>query len=87
MCRHSVVKLHEATQVFMVADYVREMTEEVMCVKYGPFEHLLFLFLSGSGGRGMGSVKLLRYSAHITPISSSPSSPVPRQWGCCLLVA
>ena len=30
VCSHSVVKLHEATQIFMMADYAREMTEEVL---------------------------------------------------------
>ena len=45
MCSHSVVKLHEATQMFMMIDFVEKMTEW-KCCKYGeyePFEHLLFL--------------------------------------------
>ena len=28
LCSHSVVKLHEAAQMFMMVDYVREMTEK-----------------------------------------------------------
>ena len=35
---HSVVKLREASQMFMMVDYVRQMTSE-----NGPFEQLLFL--------------------------------------------
>ena len=41
-------KLHEATQVFVVVDYVREMILKKSC-KFGDcgsFEHLLFLFVS-----------------------------------------
>ena len=45
MCSHSVEKLREATQMFMIVDYVTEMTVKKSC-KYGEyrsFEHLLFL--------------------------------------------
>ena len=40
------MKLHEATQMFVMVDYVREMTvrESSKYGKYGSFEHLLFLF-------------------------------------------
>ena len=46
MDSHSVVKLHEATEMFVMVDYVREMAMEKSCKygKYGSFEHLLFLF-------------------------------------------
>ena len=47
MCSHSVVKLHEATQMFLMVEYVKKMTVKKSC-KYGEnglFEHLLFLFL------------------------------------------
>ena len=40
---HSVVKLPEATQIFTMVDYMKEMTEEVMYGEYGLFKHLLFL--------------------------------------------
>ena len=42
---HRVVKLHEATQMFVMLDYVRVMTvkKSCKCGKYGSFEHLLFL--------------------------------------------
>ena len=44
---HSVVKLHEATQMFRMVDYVREMTVKKSCKysEYGSFGHLFFLFL------------------------------------------
>ena len=44
-CSHSVVKLYEVTQMFVMVDYVREMTVKKCCKygKYGLFEHLLFL--------------------------------------------
>ena len=44
MCSHFVVKLHEATRMLDVVDYVREMTKRKSCKygKYGSFEHLLF---------------------------------------------
>ena len=44
---HSVVELHEATEIFVMVGYVREMTVKKFC-KYGEyksFEHLLFLFI------------------------------------------
>ena len=46
MCSHSDVKLREATHMFMLVDYVREMTVEKSCkyCEYGSFEHLFFLF-------------------------------------------
>ena len=46
MCSHSVVNLHEATQMFVMVDYVREMTVQKSSKygNYGSFEHLLFLF-------------------------------------------
>ena len=34
LCNHSVVELHEAAQVFMMVDYVRDMTVKKSC-KYG----------------------------------------------------
>ena len=47
MCSHSVVKLHEATEMFMMVDYVMMMTvQKSYKCKYGDyalFEHLLFL--------------------------------------------
>ena len=45
MCRNSVVKLHEAAQMFMIVDYVREMTVKKSCKykEYGSLGHLLFL--------------------------------------------
>ena len=47
LCRDSVVKLHEATPMFMMVDYVRYMTVKKSC-KYGEcglFEHLPFLLV------------------------------------------
>ena len=46
MCRYSVVKLHEATQMFLVVDYVRKMTvkKSCKCGEYGSFYHLLLVF-------------------------------------------
>ena len=46
MCNHSVMKLHEATQMFMMVDFVKEVTSKKSSKysEYGAFEHLL-LFL------------------------------------------
>ena len=46
MCSHSVLKLHEATEMFVMVDYVKEMTvkKSYKYGEYGSFEHLLFLF-------------------------------------------
>ena len=46
-CTHFVVNVHEATQLFMLVDYLTEMTVKKSCEydEYGSFEHLLFLFL------------------------------------------
>ena len=43
---HSVVKLHEASQMLVMVHYVREMTLKNFCTygENGSFEHLLFLF-------------------------------------------
>ena len=43
----SVVKLHEATAIFVMVDYVREVTAKKSCKygKYGSFENLVFLFV------------------------------------------
>ena len=48
MCSHSILKLHEATKMFVMVDYVREMTVKKSCKygEYGSFEHLLILFTS-----------------------------------------
>ena len=45
LINHSVIKLHEVTQMFAIVDCVREMTSEKSFKygKYGLFEHLLFL--------------------------------------------
>ena len=43
MCSQPVVKLLKATQILMIVDCVREVTVEKLFVKYGLFEHLLFL--------------------------------------------
>ena len=42
---HSVIKLHAATQIFLMDDYVREMNMNKFRKhgEYGLFEHLLFL--------------------------------------------
>ena len=47
MRSHSVVKLHETTQMFRMVDYVREMTVKKSCKygEYGSFEHLIFVFV------------------------------------------
>ena len=47
MCSSCVVKLHEATQMFMMIDYVRKITVKKYCKygKYELFEHLFFLFV------------------------------------------
>ena len=43
--REAVVKLLEATQMFVMVDYIREMTvKKSKYGKYGSFEHLLFLY-------------------------------------------
>ena len=31
MCSHCVVKLHEATRMFVMVDYIREMTVKKSC--------------------------------------------------------
>ena len=45
-------KFHEATQRFMMVDYVRKTTgkKSNQYGEYGLFEHLLFFFLGGGGG-------------------------------------
>ena len=47
LCSHFAVKLHATTQMFVMVDYVREMTvkKSCKCGKCGLFEHLLFFFL------------------------------------------
>ena len=45
LCIHFVVKWYEATQLFMMVDYVKDYCEEIPYNKYGLFEHLLFLIL------------------------------------------
>ena len=41
------MKLHEATKMFMMVDYIREMTSKRSCKhgEYGLFEHLTLFFL------------------------------------------
>ena len=60
MCSHSVDKLHEATQMFVMVYYVRKMTVNVgkMTVKksykygeYGSVEQLLFLSCKGDDSK------------------------------------
>ena len=43
LCSHSLVKLPKATQMFVMVDYVREITVKKSCKngEYGSFEHLL----------------------------------------------
>ena len=43
---HSVVKLHGATELFMMVDHVRKMTVKKSCKygEYGLFEYFLFFF-------------------------------------------
>ena len=50
MWSHSVVKLYEATQMFVMDDYVREMTVTESCKygEYGSFERLLLLVSRGT---------------------------------------
>ena len=45
LCSHSAIKLHEATQMLCMVDYVREMTVKKSSKYglYGLFEHMLFL--------------------------------------------
>ena len=45
MCSHSVVKLHEASEMFVMVAYVREMTvkKSCKCGEYGSFEHKFVL--------------------------------------------
>ena len=38
LCSHSVIKLHEASQMFMMVDYVRGMT--VKSCRYGEYGSL-----------------------------------------------
>ena len=46
LCSHSVVKLHGATRVFVMVDYVKEMTmKSCKSCEYGSLERLLFLVL------------------------------------------
>ena len=54
--------LHEATQMFVMIDYVRKMTAKKSCKygEYGPFEHLLFLFFNiSSNAKVIGRGKTL----------------------------
>ena len=46
MFSHSVVKLHETTQMFVMVDFVSEMTVKKSCKygAYGSFQHSPFLF-------------------------------------------
>ena len=46
LVQHSDVNLHEATQMFMVIDYVREMTVKKSCRydEYRSLGRLLYLF-------------------------------------------
>ena len=49
MCSRSVVQLHEATQIFVVMDYVKEMTvkKSYKCGEYGLLNSCSFqLFLA-----------------------------------------
>ena len=45
-CSHCMVELHEAAQMFVKVDYVREMTVKKSCKygEYGSFEYLFLLF-------------------------------------------
>ena len=43
LCSHSVKNLHEATQMFMMVDYVREMAVNKPIGAYGLFDLVLFL--------------------------------------------
>ena len=45
LCSYSVVKLHEATEMFTVVDYVRELTEKKSC-KYGEYGSFALIVLS-----------------------------------------
>ena len=45
LCSHSVIKLHDTTQMFMIVDFVREMTVKKSC-KHGSFEKLLCKFFT-----------------------------------------
>ena len=46
MCSHCVVKLHKATEMFLMVDCVWEMTvKSFKYGEYGSFEHCLFLFI------------------------------------------
>ena len=61
MCSHSVVKLHETTEMLMMIEYVRKMTVKMTVKKlhtydeYGLFEHLFSFVVKGGGwGRGWG---------------------------------
>ena len=49
-----VIKLHEATQIYVVVDYVRDMTvkKSCKCGKGGSIEHLLFLYYMRNGAKG-----------------------------------
>ena len=57
LCSHSVVKLRQATQVFLMVDYVWEMTENSCMAN---MDHLsicsccLFVLFGVCGGRGGG---------------------------------
>ena len=46
LCSHSVAKLHEVTEMFVMVDYVREMVEKKSWkyCEYRSFEHLLVLY-------------------------------------------
>ena len=50
MCSHSVVKLYETTPMFLMVDYVRELTVKKSCKygEYGSFEHFTLLVSSTS---------------------------------------
>ena len=70
LCNHCVVKLHEATQVFMMVDYVREMTVRRSCKygEYGSLKHMLFLLSSFLSF-------LLSLSSFLLSLSSLSPSP------------
>ena len=47
LCSYSVIKFYEATQMFPIVDYVREMIVKKSCKygNWGSYEHFLFLYL------------------------------------------
>ena len=79
LCSQFVVKLPEATHMFVMIDRVREMTVKKSCkfAVCGHFEHLLFLFWSVG--------PLVGTTDGVMPVTSVLSGDLARRWPCLTL--